>query len=205
LVKRQRETGSITPRQQTKFRRRALSETEEERLVALITAQPDPTLAELQRAFPTAAALSTLWRVIGRRGITSKKTVHADEQRRPDVAAARRQWHDALALHDARGYVFLDDSGVTTDLLRRYGRSLRGLRLRVYTPMRPLADPHGDRGVARQRNASTSFGTGYRVSTAYEKRSSRGLRPDIRGRALASVPFSMRRAGRTRANQRCSA
>ena len=73
LVKRQRDTGSIAPRPQTKFRRRALSETEEERLVALITARPDATLAELQRALPTAAALSTLWRVIGRRGITVKK------------------------------------------------------------------------------------------------------------------------------------
>jgi transposase len=38
-------------------------------------------------------------------------------------------------LHDARGYVFLDETGVTTDLLRRYGRSPRGLRLRDYTPL----------------------------------------------------------------------
>ena len=30
--------------------------------------------------------------------------------------------------------MFLDESGVTTDLLRRYGRSLRGVRLRDYTP-----------------------------------------------------------------------
>ena len=37
-------------------------------------------------------------------------------------------------MHDARGYVFIDESGVTTDLLRRYGRSPRGLRLRDYTP-----------------------------------------------------------------------
>jgi transposase len=50
------------------------------------------------------------------------------------VAAARRQWHDTQSLHDARGYVFIDESGVTTDLLRRYGRSLRGVRLRDYTP-----------------------------------------------------------------------
>jgi transposase len=39
-----------------------------------------------------------------------------------------------LSLHDARGYVFIDESGVTTDLLRRYGRTPRGLRLRDYTP-----------------------------------------------------------------------
>ena len=48
---------------------------------------------------------------------------------------------DALALHDARGCVFLDESGVTTDLLRRYGRSLRGLRLRDYTPHAAIGRP----------------------------------------------------------------
>lgn len=73
LIQRRRETGLITPRQQTKFRGRALSDDEEGRLVALITACPDTTLAELQRALPTRAALSTLWRVIGRRGLTLKK------------------------------------------------------------------------------------------------------------------------------------
>src|SRR4029078_5955263 len=51
----------------------------------------------------------------------------------PDVAAARRQWHATQALHDARAYIFIDESGVTTDLLRRYGRSPRGVRLRDYT------------------------------------------------------------------------
>jgi hypothetical protein len=50
------------------------------------------------------------------------------------VAAARRRWQDTLPAHDARGYVFIDESGVTTDLLRRYGPSPHGLRLRDYTP-----------------------------------------------------------------------
>jgi len=31
-------------------------------------------------------------------------------------------------------YVFLDECGVTTDLIRRYGRSRRGTRLRDHTP-----------------------------------------------------------------------
>ena len=73
LVQRRRETGSIAPRKQTKFRGRALSADEEGRLVALITARPDTTLAELQQALPTRAALSTLWRAIDRRGLTLKK------------------------------------------------------------------------------------------------------------------------------------
>jgi len=33
-----------------------------------------------------------------------------------------------------RQYIFLDECGVTTDLLRRYGRSPRGTRLRDHTP-----------------------------------------------------------------------
>lgn len=37
-------------------------------------------------------------------------------------------------MHDAGAFVFVDESGVTTDLLRRYGRSFRGERLRDYTP-----------------------------------------------------------------------
>lgn len=50
------------------------------------------------------------------------------------MAARRRQWRDWLPLHDAGQYVFLDECGVTTDLLRRYGRSPRGTRLHDHTP-----------------------------------------------------------------------
>jgi hypothetical protein len=60
--------------------------------------------------------------------------VYADEQRRPDVVAERRHWRAWLPLYDAQQYVFLDECGVTTDLLRRYGRSPRGTRLHDHTP-----------------------------------------------------------------------
>jgi transposase len=73
LLQRRRETGSIRPRTQTKFRARTLSSNEEERLAFLITVRPDATLAELQEALPTRAALSTLWRTIDRLGLTVKK------------------------------------------------------------------------------------------------------------------------------------
>jgi transposase len=73
LIQRRRESGSLAPRTQTKFRRRALAEAEEQRLAALITARPDATLAELRTALPTSAALSTLWRAIDRLNLTVKK------------------------------------------------------------------------------------------------------------------------------------
>jgi transposase len=73
VKQRRRETGEVAPRKQTKFRRRALDEHQEYRLVALITVQPDATLAEWRDALPTTAALSTLWRAIDRLGLTVKK------------------------------------------------------------------------------------------------------------------------------------
>jgi transposase len=39
-----------------------------------------------------------------------------------------------MPVHDAGQYVFVDESGVTTDLLRRYARSPRGLRTSDHTP-----------------------------------------------------------------------
>ena len=72
MVQRRRETGSIAPRQQTKFRSRVLAD-QEERLKALVNATPDATLAELRDAMPTTAALSTLWLTLDRLGLTVKK------------------------------------------------------------------------------------------------------------------------------------
>ena len=133
LVQRRRETGQVGPRPQQIFKKQALAG-QEDRLRALVDAQPDRTLAELREALQSAASLSSVWRALDRLQLTVKKTVHADEQRRADVAAARRDWRLWQPLRDVRQYVFLDECGVTTDLLRRYGRSPRGVRLHDHTP-----------------------------------------------------------------------
>lgn len=72
LVQRRRETGSIAPRPQTKFRPRVLAD-HETHIAALIAARPDATLAEVRDALPIAVGLSTLWRTIDRLGFTVKK------------------------------------------------------------------------------------------------------------------------------------
>ena len=72
LKQRYRETQSIAPLKQTKFRRRVL-EGQEERLKVLLAAQPDATLAELRVALPTSAGLATLWRAIRQLDFTVKK------------------------------------------------------------------------------------------------------------------------------------
>jgi transposase len=72
LAQRKRETGSITPRPQTKYRTRVLAH-QEDRLKALVDATPDATLAELRAQLPTTAAISTLWLALDRLGLTVKK------------------------------------------------------------------------------------------------------------------------------------
>lgn len=72
LAQRRRETGSIAPRPQTKFRSRVLAG-QEHRLATLIAARPDATLAELQDELPVRAALTTIWREIDRLNLTVKK------------------------------------------------------------------------------------------------------------------------------------
>ncbi len=72
LKQRRRETGSIAPRRQMKFRRRVLAG-QEDRLRALVTAQPDATLAELREALRTSAALATIWRELNQLDLTVKK------------------------------------------------------------------------------------------------------------------------------------
>ena len=72
LIQRRRETGSIAPRKQMKFRARVLAG-QEVRLAAVIAARPDATLTEIREALSTTAALSTLWLEIDRLGLTVKK------------------------------------------------------------------------------------------------------------------------------------
>jgi transposase len=82
LQQRRRETGSIAPRKQTRWRTPILT-AQLPQLEALIQEQPDRTLPELQAALGTSASLTTLWRAIARLGITVKKN-------RPRVRAGSR-------------------------------------------------------------------------------------------------------------------
>lgn len=60
--------------------------------------------------------------------------MHASEQDRPDVAAARAQWKAEQPNLDAARLVFIDETGTATNMARRYGRSLRGTRCRAKIP-----------------------------------------------------------------------
>jgi len=54
--------------------------------------------------------------------------VIASERKREDVAAVRAQWQAWQSACDASKLVFLDETGLSTDMIRRYGRALGGSR-----------------------------------------------------------------------------
>ena len=64
----------------------------------------------------------------------SKKTLHAAEQDRPDVAAARAELIAEQPRLDVPRLVFIDETAVTTKMVRHYGRSPRGMRLAAKVP-----------------------------------------------------------------------
>jgi transposase len=72
LQQRRRETGSIEPCRQTRWRTPILAPQLAE-LEALIREQPDRTLAELQTALKTTACLATIWRTVKQLGFTLKE------------------------------------------------------------------------------------------------------------------------------------
>src|SRR3981189_129505 len=59
----------------------------------------------------------------------SKKIVHASEQERPDVAAARAAWIAAQPDLDPARLVFIDETGTSTNMARLRGRAKRGRRV----------------------------------------------------------------------------
>ena len=63
-----------------------------------------------------------------------KKTAHAAEQERDDVAAARAEWKNDQATLDLDKLVFVDETGAATNMARRNGRSPRGQRLVAAVP-----------------------------------------------------------------------
>lgn len=73
-----------------------------------------------------------------RRCFLKKKQVHASEQKREDVAQARKEWKEKQENHVellVDKLVFLDESGVNIDMVRRYGRAKNKNRVNDYAPV----------------------------------------------------------------------
>src|SRR3974390_1909334 len=64
-----------------------------------------------------------------------KKSLRAAERKRADVARARRRWGREQGLLDPARLVFIDETAVTTNMVRLNGWNARGKRLVGDVPM----------------------------------------------------------------------
>ncbi len=72
--------------------------------------------------------MSELLQSILASGFIIKKTLHASEQERDDVQAARHAWIEAQPALDIATLVFLDETGTSTNMTRARGRAPQGER-----------------------------------------------------------------------------
>jgi transposase len=135
LLQRKRRTGSVQPEPHGGVPARKLDGAAEARLLELVRAQPDATLAELRDRLGVRCSLMTIARALWRHKITrKKKTLHAQEQEGPRVQARRRAFRKKLAAVDPDHLVFVDESGANTGMTRTHGRAPRGERVRATAP-----------------------------------------------------------------------
>ena len=107
-------------------------------LLELVAQHPDLTLDEIVAAMrreAIAGSRTAVWRFFARHQITvKKKSVRAAEQKRADVARARRRWMLEQGLFDPARLVFVDETATATNMARPYGRCARGVRLIGHVP-----------------------------------------------------------------------
>ena len=101
---------------------------------AQVTARADATIAELRTWLSTAHKVSAssglMWKTLAALDLTfKKKSIHAAEQERPDVAQARSEWRQKQPAMTPSNLVFIDETWTKTNMTRLYGRARRGKRL----------------------------------------------------------------------------
>lgn len=133
-MKRLATTGRCAPLASGGDHRSMALEQHKDWLLALVGEEPDATLAEIQTRLAATHGLkkspSCLWRFFRRHDVTfKKKTLHAAEQDRPDVKAAREAWRENQASLDPARLVFIDETATATNMTRLRGRSAEGQRL----------------------------------------------------------------------------
>ena len=135
LKQRFRQTGSLAPLPGGHGPARKLA-AHEDALRQAVREHPDATPAEHRDRLKLPAARITVWRTLRRLRLTrKKKSTHASERDRPDVAEARRRWPDQVAGVDPDDLVFLDETGANTVMQRTHGYGPQGERVVASAPL----------------------------------------------------------------------
>jgi len=148
-LKRRRLTGETTARRQRNQQELELA-AYHEAIRAEVERRPDVTLEEVRawllETHGIEASLGLMHNTLIRLGLTLKKSgrapcgavgtpqPHRGEQDRADIAEQRSAWRAEQAAMSGGRLIFIDETGASTKLARRYGRCRRGERLDMALP-----------------------------------------------------------------------
>src|SRR5215470_15989321 len=105
-----------------------------QQILAVIREQRDLTLNELVSVLRKRRILASRDSSHGM-ALPLKKALRAEERKRADVARARRRWIREQGWLDTTRLVFIDETAVTTNMVRLNGWNPRGERLFADAPM----------------------------------------------------------------------
>ena len=74
------------------------------------------------------------WRLLRRMSLPPNESLRAQDQDTPQNRRRRKARQEQMKQVDPRHWVFVDESGETTEMTRRYGHAPRGERVREATP-----------------------------------------------------------------------
>jgi transposase len=135
LLRRRRQTGSVTPKPHGGGHPPALDRAARRRLRQRVRERPDATLEELAARVGVPCGRMAIFRTLRELKITrKKKSLHATERDSRRVRRKRRTFRKAMTGLDPRRLVFIDETGANTAMTRTYGRALRGQRVRGSVP-----------------------------------------------------------------------
>jgi len=135
-LRRFKDTGSVAPRQMGGHKPRAIRGEHETWLRERLR-QGDFTLRGLVAELAERGLkvdYRSVWNFVHAEKLSFKKTVHASEQDRPDVARRRAQWIARQSWIEPARLVFIDETWTKTNMAPLRGWGPRGSRLRAKAP-----------------------------------------------------------------------
>jgi transposase len=132
-----RESGSLEPKPRSGGPKPSLNDDDRERLLAAVGARPDATLAELNETCQFDVSEATICRELQKLDRPRKRKVpRASEQSEERIQKQRVEWVARTEEIHPEQFIFVDESGISTHMTKRYGRAPQGLPVFTDVPMR---------------------------------------------------------------------
>lgn len=127
LTRQWRETNDIAPKPQRRNPRIVISL---EKLKEYVTQHPDATLEEMKQGCGLSVSTAAICKALKRLGFSrKKKVIRAVERDRPDVQSEQRQWKHKTCQVSTNRMIFIDQTGISTQMHRTHGRAPIGERV----------------------------------------------------------------------------